>query len=203
VSAKYSMMDRETKSPVSATASVEARFERLFRGTAPRVEAYVRRRVAAAAVDDVVAEIYLTAWRRIEELRGDPLPWLLGVARKVISTQSRARRRSEALVERVAFAMPSGSAADPWSPSLVLATLAQLSDIDREALLLIGWDGLTPAQAAKVLGISSAAFRVRLHRAKRRFAERFERERNREVMVADANPFPTRSIQCAQNVSSN
>jgi RNA polymerase sigma-70 factor (ECF subfamily) len=62
--------------------------------------------------------------------------------------------------------------------------LERLRPKDREVLLLIGWDGLTPTQAAKSLGISAAGFRVRLHRARRRF-ERFLDEEEGATMVVD------------------
>jgi RNA polymerase sigma-70 factor (ECF subfamily) len=49
--------------------------------------------------------------------------------------------------------------------------LGALAERDREALLLIAWEDLTPALAAASLGISAAAFRVRLHRARRRLSD--------------------------------
>ncbi len=43
-----------------------------------------------------------------------------------------------------------------------------LGDDDRELLLLVSWEELSPGEAAKVLGVSSLAARSRLHRARRR-----------------------------------
>lgn len=54
--------------------------------------------------------------------------------------------------------------------------LKSLSREDREALLLVAWEELTPSQAAGSLGISATAFRVRLHRARRRFIKNLERK---------------------------
>jgi DNA-directed RNA polymerase specialized sigma24 family protein len=51
---------------------------------------------------------------------------------------------------------------------LVRRALGELSERDREALLLIAWEGLDPARAAQVAGCSRATFAVRLHRARKR-----------------------------------
>ena len=49
-----------------------------------------------------------------------------------------------------------------------LRTLAALPEQDREALLLVAWDGLTTEQAATVLGCRPSALRTRLHRVRKR-----------------------------------
>ena len=73
--------------------SGEARLEALFDEHYSAVRTYARRRAPEALVDDVVAETFLVAWRRIDELPDDVRPWLLGVARKTLSTQLRSARR--------------------------------------------------------------------------------------------------------------
>jgi RNA polymerase sigma-70 factor (ECF subfamily) len=125
-----------------------SQFEDLYRRTYARVLAFSLRRTHRALAEDAVAATFLVAWRRRDELVDDPLPWLLGVARRVIANQLRGERRGAALVARVGT-----------------------ERFDREALLLTAWDGLAPHEAANVVGCTPATFRVRLHRARRRFAQ--------------------------------
>jgi RNA polymerase sigma factor (sigma-70 family) len=151
----------------STTIDRRARFEAIFDESYEPLLAYARRRVGADA-DDVVAETLTVAWRRLDDVPSDPLPWMFGVARRVISDQRRAGRRRHALVEHIgAYAQ----AEEPGGTSLrspIFAALAQLSDADREAILLVAWEGLTAAEAATAMGCSIVAFRVRLHRARKR-----------------------------------
>jgi RNA polymerase sigma-70 factor (ECF subfamily) len=143
------------------------RFEQLYGEFAPDVQAYALRRVERALVADIVADVFVVAWRRFDELPSAPLPWLLGVARKTVSNHLRSARRRTALVERLRAAA-SGSTVDPSHTEPVWNALASLGDRDREALMLVAWEGLSRAEAAAVLGCSTAAFRVRLHRARAR-----------------------------------
>jgi RNA polymerase sigma factor (sigma-70 family) len=148
------------------------RLEDLFRTHHKAVVAYARRRAAPESVDDVVAETFLVAWRRLDRVPADlPLPWLLAIARNVIATQRRSASRRAALNGRLqasARRRPNAQSAEP-STGIVATTLARLSERDREVLTLIGWDGLSPREAAAVLGELPSTFYVRLHRAKRRF----------------------------------
>src|SRR5262245_4697129 len=124
---------------------------------------------------DVVAETFLVAWRRLDELdERSALPWLYAVARRVLLSQQRATRRQHAIAERVAAAEPLElpEASSPSSGShRVLAALAALSEPDREVLLLTAWEELSSSDAARVLGCSATAYRIRLHRARRRLRE--------------------------------
>jgi RNA polymerase sigma-70 factor, ECF subfamily len=147
-----------------------ARFDALFREHHPAVRAYARRRVPPEVVDDIVSETFLVVWRRLDDVPEAPLPWLLAVARNVVGTEWRAAARRE----RLWLKAQSGNIEnyDPGEPDSedgrVLAALAALKERDREALTLVAWDGLTPAQAAAVVGERSARFRQRLHRARHR-----------------------------------
>ena len=146
------------------------RIEALFDAHERHVRGYARRRLTGAEdVEDVVAETFAIAWRRIEELPPEPLPWLYGTARRVIAYPRRATRRRGALVDAVTTdaSLTRGEPSDPG----VFAALAALGEADREALLLVAWEGLTHRQAARVAGCSLAAFAARHRRARRRLAQ--------------------------------
>ena len=118
---------------------------------------------------DVVSETFLIAWRRLSEIPSDPLPWLLGVARRVITTRRRAHKRRAHLHWRLRAAPLPPHSFLPSEERLQMANaFKSLSPKDREVLILIGWDGLTIAEAAHVLGCTQQSFSVRLHRARRR-----------------------------------
>jgi RNA polymerase sigma-70 factor (ECF subfamily) len=156
------------------------RFEAMFDRDHDAVRSYVVRRSAGIVVDDVVADTFLVAWRRLEDVPEPPLPWLLGVARRVIADQGRAARRRRSLTARL---VREPLAPGLWSPPAGLSTelteaLRALTEAEREALLLVAWDGLPPRHAAVVAGCSNAAFRVRLHRARRRVAAQLGVEQN-------------------------
>ena len=145
------------------------RLEQLFRAHEPAVVAYVRRRARGDVVDDIVAETFLVAWRRLDDIPEEALPWLLGVARRVLSTHRRAAGRRQRLCVRLIATHSSTHVETPDRvEDRVSAALARLSAKDREALILVAWDGLTPQQAADALGEPAGRFRVRLHRAKQR-----------------------------------
>jgi RNA polymerase sigma-70 factor (ECF subfamily) len=151
-----------------------ARFEALYRAHAGAVLAYARRRTDGATADDVVADVFLTAWRRLADVPSDPLPWLLGIARRVLANRRRGEARTAALHDRLVTTATSQASDDRRGGSLdekVEDALRALSDRDREILLLVAWDGLEPARAARALGVRPGAFAVRLHRARRRLAK--------------------------------
>jgi RNA polymerase sigma factor (sigma-70 family) len=161
------------------TGRVEG-FERLYATTSGRVFAYALRRVDRETALEVVAEAYLVAWRRFEAIPPEPLPWLLGVARKVLANQRRsiARRASldaEAMTEANVARSPSGDPADEVVASdTILTALARLSATEREAIALWAWEGLDGREASEALGCSRAAFAIRLHRARKRLMKELE-----------------------------
>lgn len=137
------------------------------------VLAYAMRRTGPEEAREVAAEAFLVAWRRLHHVPADELPWLLGVARKVLANRRRGADRADALAMRIA-AQASTAAADPadrYDGAPLIAALNALREADREALLLVSWEGLTPAEAAVAAGCTAATFRVRLHRARRRLAQ--------------------------------
>jgi RNA polymerase sigma-70 factor (ECF subfamily) len=150
------------------------RFRALFEATFAAVRRYVHHRgVPPGRADDVVAETFLVAWRRLADVpHDDPLPWLLAVARNVARNDQRGHRRYEALWRRLPVPPPTGPPDDPPDHDLaaVRRALDALDEADRELLVLVTWDDLTPTQAARALGCTPGTARVRLHRARRRFA---------------------------------
>ena len=132
----------------------------VYRECYPRVLAYAASHAGAQSAEDIASETFTIAWRKSDEMPSNALPWLLGIARNLVRAAHRQAPHDE-LVDR-----PS---ADDFVRLVELrSALASLSPDDREVLTLIAWHGLTSAEAATVLGCSTATFFVRLHRARRR-----------------------------------
>lgn len=152
----------------TATAT---RLEDLWHAHHGAVLAYARRRIDAEAAADVAAETFAVAWRRIGDAPDEPLPWLYGIARRVLANRRRGDGRRAALIDRIRRE-PAAAAPDPADlvgDDLALrGAFAALSARDRELLVLTAWEGLAPAQIAVVLGIPTALVSSRLHRARRR-----------------------------------
>ena len=167
-----------------------ARFDTLFASYSSDIVAYCGWRAGSASdAQDAVAEVFLTAWRRLDELpEGDATRvWLYATARRVMANQRRSSRRRVALHERLA--LEAASAPQESSPdraeALVHEALRRLNPRDREVLLLAEWEGLTPTQIATVLGSPAVTARGRLHRARRRFRAVFEELRDLEGRAED------------------
>ena len=119
-----------------------------------QVTRFVARRVAPELVDDVVSEVFLVAWRRLDDVPADPRPWLFGVARNVLATHLRTHGRWRALNVRVEQ-QPTSVREGADDVAADRADLRQawelLSDGDREVIALVAWDGLTTVEAAREL----------------------------------------------------
>lgn len=152
----------------------QVRFGRLYREQGRAVLAYALRRVEDPEdAADVVAETFLVAWRRLDEvpIGARERLWLYAVARRVTANLRRAEGRRSRLAERLAESLRSELVTNPapgGEAAEVLRAMGDLEEEDRELLLLVSWEELSPGQAAKVIGISSLAARSRLHRARRR-----------------------------------
>ena len=151
----------------------EARFDRLYAEHGRAVLAYALRRTSdAQGAADVVAEVFLVAWRRLDDVpsaEGGRL-WLYGVARHALANQQRSERRRERLADRLRRELPAAVQSAPPAPETeaIRAALGRLGSEDQEILRLAGWEEITPGEIATVLGISQVATRSRLHRARRR-----------------------------------
>lgn len=156
-------------------------FEGIFSACYSRVLGYaIRRTDDRAAAEEAVSETFLIAWRRFDAMPADALPWLLGVARKVLANQRRAAGRRApdgplVPLEAVADPAPGAAVADLVADRQAFAAaFASLSAGDREVLALVNWDGLSPREAATVLDCTPATFYLRLHRARRRLLKELE-----------------------------
>jgi RNA polymerase sigma-70 factor (ECF subfamily) len=151
--------------------AAERRFDALYQQQYARVLAYcLRRSQSDADAADAAAETFAVAWRRSADLPDEPLPWLYGVARRVLANQRRADQRRELLRERLREHAPREDAQTASSRSThpVQEAFTRLSVTDRELLALAAWEGLAPRQIAQVTNTPAALVSVRLHRAKKR-----------------------------------
>lgn len=172
-----------------STYADEAAFASMYETEAWRVYAYARRHTDAERAHDVVSDVFLAAWRHRQALPTPALPWLLVTARNCVSNHWRSRTRQDRLATHLAGIehLASRSDTDIAERLALTRAFAQLSLDDRETLLLVGWDGLTPAEAAEVLGCSANTYAVRLSRARRRFSDFIEGPAPRRHLV----PLPT------------
>jgi RNA polymerase sigma-70 factor, ECF subfamily len=145
------------------------RFSSLFQAHYALVHAFAERRVGRNLSDEVTAETFLVAWRRLEVVPAEPLPWLYGVARNVVLRHHRASARQAMTRELLARERLGPAAQDNWEHDGLWGAWEQLTDRDREVLSLIVWEELSVRDAAAVLGVAASVFSVRLHRARRRF----------------------------------
>ncbi len=134
--------------------------EALFVAHAAAVRAYAARRIPAGDVDDVTSDVFVVAWRRLDDVPDDALPWLLACARRIIANRMRGTRRQAALRHRLQLERPA-SLGVTLSDSGLAHGLAALSPRDREALMLVAWDGLDHPRAALVVGGSLGLGTVR------------------------------------------
>jgi RNA polymerase sigma-70 factor, ECF subfamily len=177
------------------------RFDALFASYGPDIVAYCGWRAGSPNdAQDAVAEVFLAAWRRLDELpEGDAARvWLYATARRVIANQRRSSRRRTALQERLAreaSARPREPALHDGEATMVHEALRRLGPRDREVLLLAEWEGLTPAQIAAVLGCLTVTARGRLHRARRRFRTVYTR-----LLTGDDHEQPRRRAPAMRRI---
>ncbi len=156
---------------VGRRGTAEDTFRALFAAHYSAVYGYAVRRVGSDEAADVAAETFAVAWRRRRSVPDEPatLLWLYGVARRVVANTRRSHRRRRQLTERI-------EEFEPTTPVIetdldLTRALDQLSDKDREILLLAAWEGLDPSGLGDVLGCSPNTAAVRLHRARRRLED--------------------------------
>ena len=147
---------------------------RLYERYAGEVHRYALRRSDRETADEITAQVFLVAWRRRSALPEDALPWLYGVARRTLAQQRRGAARRERLSARLRGEATEEAPGPLLHDELLAGALRQLSQGDREALLLRYWEELEPAQIARAMGCSRATIAVRLHRARLRLRRKLE-----------------------------
>lgn len=162
----------------SPSLTREERFRALYGETYEPVLRFVRRRLGLdrqAGADDVLAEAFLIAWRRLEDVptrEGEALPWMYAVARNCLLNAHRSGQRQDALAVRVMTLAPPPDSTDfPTAEANLRMDLAAawqtLTAGDQEVLALALFEDLTSRHAARVLGTTAAGYRMRLSRARR------------------------------------
>ncbi|MCZ7662218.1 MAG: RNA polymerase sigma factor [Thermoleophilia bacterium] len=169
----------------------KAAFRNVYEQHYGSVLAFVLRRHPREGAEDVVQETFLAVWRRFADLPEPPLPWLYGTARNVLANHRRGEMRHVALSVKIAgtgVGEESGPTERAAGDPTVHRVLAGLPEADREILALVAWEGLSPTEVAAVLGCSGATARVRLHRARRRFARALEEAETGTGATTEATP---------------
>ena len=166
---------------------LERQFTLWFERHVSSVGAFVQRRVAPPDVDDIVIEVFTTAWRHFRPGAEQELgqPWLYRAALNAISNSRRSSARRERIVAKV-LALPPDPPDEPgprsaWHSGGLHEAFRTLSPRDQEVLRLTAWEELTPVQAAELQGCSSSAFAVRSHRARQRLRAALERQEGRST----------------------
>jgi RNA polymerase sigma-70 factor (ECF subfamily) len=155
-------------------------FGRLFDDHALPLHRYLARRVGADAAHDLVSETFLVALNRrhtYDPRRGAVRSWLYGIATNLLRRQVREEVRSLRAIARSAGRTPDHTTshdsrvADRVDAAAMAARLAgavaQLSEGDRDVLLLTCWAGLSTTEVADALGIPAGTVRSRLHRVRK------------------------------------
>jgi RNA polymerase sigma-70 factor (ECF subfamily) len=161
----------------------EQRFQEIYSAHQRHVLAYFLRRTDATSARDGAAETFLVTWRRIGEVpAGDStLPWLYGVARRVLANQRRSRDRSNALSQKLNHL----GTREESSPEVIVLRRAEDEEMldaverlrpeDQEVLRLVVWEELPHAQAGEVIGTSAHAITQRLYRITKHLARELQR----------------------------
>ncbi|NDU77525.1 RNA polymerase subunit sigma-24 [Actinomadura sp. DSM 109109] len=179
------------------------RFEDVYAAHRAAILGYALRRTSDPQdAADVLSETFLTAWRRLDDVPpGDQARlWLYGVARRVLANHHRGERRRSALTADLGSRLRDGLAVHD-TPGVDLggvgAAFRGLPESDRELLALVGWEGLGHGEIATVLGCSRNAVRIRLHRARRRFARALARTDAGALASRPTAALPTTALNTA------
>jgi RNA polymerase sigma factor (sigma-70 family) len=173
-----------------------ARFTALYREHHGRVRGFAQRRVGSDWADEVVAETFLVAWRRIGDVPAVAMPWLYRVALYEIANLRRRQAKSALVGDALRHENPHGGTDNDPDSSDLLQSVARAFDTlgqrDQEILRLAAWEQLPMIEGAAVLGCSVSAYRMRLHRARARLAAKanardYQRSTRDEVAERSTN----------------
>lgn len=154
----------------------EAWFTKTYAIQYPHIVKYGRRRLGDIdASAELAQEVFIIAWRRRREVPDHSLPWLYGVARRLLANQWRARRAAAQVLPIIDADLPQEAGSSGADAILrvtdLQAALVSLTELDQEILRLVGWEELTVSEAAQVLGCTRTTAAVRLHRARKRLTD--------------------------------
>jgi RNA polymerase sigma factor (sigma-70 family) len=187
--------------PSTTRVAERERFDEFYSANLASLLAYASRRTRSPEdAADAVSETFLVAWRRIGDVpQGDDgRLWLYGVARRVLANQRRSEARRTQLSDRLRAELsrlPQTRAEEPQELGTLRSALERLLPADRELLGLIAWEGLGPAELAKVLGCSQNAAKIRTHRARRRL--------RRELAALDGKRTALRGHESPERTTSS
>lgn len=178
--------------------SDQDRFIELYTQTRHDLLTFVRRRAQSPEdAADMLAETYLIAWRRLDQIPGGDRArlWLFGVARNLLLKTARQARVRSALSDRLGAELRAASTdpaetVDDSSLTALGAALAELSEADRDILTLSAWEDLSPREIAAVIGSQANAVRVRLHRARKRLSRQLDQSQSSPRSVPAPHPSP-------------
>lgn len=153
----------------AARAGDRAAYARLHARWHPVVHGLLIARLPAQDAEDLVQEVFVTAWLRLPEL-ADPSAfpgWICAIARNRAADHGRARRPVLRLVEE-----PSASDPDPVALRDILAAIHALPEAYRETLALRLVEGLSGPEIAERTGLTEGSVRVNLFRGMALLRER-------------------------------
>lgn len=162
---------------IATVSDRHTRFREVYDRDFRPVSAYVLRRASPREdAADVIAEVFLVAWRRLDEVPAgrSSLPWLYGVARKQLANHRRSETRRLRLASRLGAELERTkrfATTDDGLPEGFAEAFSTLREADREILSLAAWEQLDATAIATVIACSPNAARIRLHRARKRLAQ--------------------------------
>jgi RNA polymerase sigma-70 factor (ECF subfamily) len=164
---------------MSSEGARRARFEAVVADIYDPLQRYLHRRARGDEASDVLADVLLTVWRRLDEMPdGGALPWSYGVARRTLANHRRSASRHLRLVSRLETERPvfGDDPADSMEDPELTTALASLPAADQEVLRLWAWEQLEPREIAQVLGSTANAVSLRLSRARKKLSDLLTRQ---------------------------
>lgn len=161
-----------------------AAFERIYRADVGAITRFFARRCTEPQlVADLTADTFIramTSFGTFDERRGSATSWLFGIARRTFAAHLESSARRLVVVRKVGGRRELDrdelaeleARIDAERPGrALLERLAELPELEREAVELVHLCGLAPKEAAEALGVPKGAMRTRLHRAMARMRE--------------------------------
>ena len=181
-------MLKQNKFEASIEDSPEFRRERfriLYNDLYDDLWRYIQRRsINTEEARDTLSEVFLVAWRRLEDIPAgnEARLWLFGVARNLVKTSWRKRKRSGDLLVRIGSEMSTRGITDEELDNSgvlkIVKALQFLSENDQEILRLLAWENLSHKEISVVLGCSENAVAIRIRRARVRLMKVLQSEKS-------------------------